>query len=133
MTWVKPEECEYHNKPFKEVKLEDGTTAKITKSVLTGQPLLSVYRDTYQSFTSLPIHNCPFCGAALPAKPLKYEPDKWKNQHGFYGLAKPAIYWELGQGHNVYSEYAMQNVSKHLGYANALLAQYTGDKPYGVK
>lgn len=20
MTWVKPEECEYHNKPFKEVK-----------------------------------------------------------------------------------------------------------------
>ena len=80
-SFIKPDDCEYHNSPYKKLELDDGSYARITKSVLNGQPLLAVATRTYKHTTNgmepdlvlldVPISNCPFCGAKLPAIELQ--------------------------------------------------------------
>ena len=74
-SFIKPDDCEYHNSPYKKLELDDGSYARITKSALNGQPLLAVATRTYKHTTNgmepdlvlldVPISNCPFCGAKL--------------------------------------------------------------------
>jgi len=116
---TKQEDCHYHNSPKEYLHLDDGTVIAVTKSVLTGTPLLAVYGTKSNApMVSFPISHCPFCGASLLPNTYKL------NTSTFYGLTKEAAEFALENHRNVYSQYTVDMLVTKLREAEERLAQY---------
>jgi len=109
----------YHNPPYAKVVLDDGSWCKVSKSVLNGQPTLAVVN--HGTVTNLPIHNCPFCGAALPATMFKPKPVP--------GMSIPKVLtvqdanWQAQNG-GVYSAYDVKSLLDAMSQLQGKLNTY---------